>query len=316
MTIRFLSITLDHMRVFIITTKLNFKTAGGSVGDIDLRAKALTEMGHTVTVVSTFSETNTITEPLPYRVKEEFIRPRGLLGIQMGTYRIIKKYELEADVFHVDGQVFLYAAGWYRLFGGRVPILNFFNHGLSAWADETKAYTKPTKPYWLWAKWLKKTLRFLLERSLGVFIANRADAFIFNTPQVEKKFLSSGFDRRKGFVLPDFADTQGLITRESITMGKIVSRQQPVGGIVTMLLAGRMLPEKGFDMAIKAFASLPDKKNYRIIMSGTGPELNNLKRQVSELGLQDFFYFPGWVEREDLLSFFRRRIFLYFQIGG
>ena len=79
-----------------------------------------------------------------------------------------------------------------------------------------------------------------------------------------------------------------------------------------MLLAGRMLPEKGFDMAIKAFASLPDKKNYRIIMSGTGPELNNLKRQVSELGLQDFFYFPGWVEREDLLSFFRQaHIFIF-----
>lgn len=300
------------MRVFIITTKLNFKTAGGSVGDIDLRAKILMDLGHTVTVISTFSETNTDFKSLPYRAIEEFIRPRGLLGIQMGTYRIIKKYELEADVFHLDGQVFLYAAGWYRLVGGRVPILNFFNHGLSAWADETKAYTKPTKPYWRWAKWLKKTLRFLLERSLGVFIANRADAFIFNTPQVERKFLGLGFDGRKGVILPDFADTQGLITRESITMDKIVSRQQPVRGIVTMLLVGRMLPEKGFDMAIEAFASLPNKENYRVIMSGTGPELNNLKRQVSELGLHDFFCFPGWVEREELLNFFRQaQIFIF-----
>ncbi|MDP3710331.1 MAG: glycosyltransferase family 4 protein [bacterium] len=300
------------MRIYFITTKLNFVNAGGSVRDIDLRAKALVEMGHTVTVISAFPESNIITESLPYQVKEEFIRSRGLLGIQIGAHRIIKKYEQKADVFHVDGQVFLYAAGWYRLMGGRVPVLSLFNHWLNAWADETQADVKPVKPYWWWAKWLKKKLRFFLERRLGVFIANRADAFIFDTPQIEKKFISLGFNAHKGFVLPDFVDTQGSLAGESMTMDKIISHQQPRRGIVTILLTGRMLPEKGFDMAIKAFVSLPNKENYRVIMSGTGPELNNLQRQVSELKLQDFFYFPGWVDREELLSFFQQaQIFIF-----
>lgn len=297
------------MRVCIITTKMNFATAGGSVGDIDLRAKILLERGHTVTVVSAFSDFNRVMEPLPYRLKEESIKTTGLLGIQVGTYHLLKKYENDTDIFHIDGQVFLYGAGFYRLTGGKVPVLGFFNHWLTAWADETVATKKSISFFLRCAKALKKRARFLLEQTLGVLLANRLDAFIYNTPQVRERFMRSGF--QDGSVLPDFADTEGMRRREQMTTAKI-SERQCTNGSVTILCAGRMLPEKGFHMVIEALALLKDKEHYKVIMSGTGPEFQKLKELSAALRVEHLVLFPGWVERTELLQFFREaQVFIF-----
>ncbi len=300
---------LSAMRICIITTKYNFKTAGGSVGDIDLRARFLTAQGHTVTVVSAFSKFDSELPEFPYTFKAENIGSARLLPIQVGTYRLLKKYESATDIFHVDGQVFLYGAGFYRLMGGKVPVLGFFNHWLSAWADETvggqplvRGYAKPLRA-------LKKKLRFLLERALGVPLGNRMDVYIYNTPQVREKFVASGF--KDGYVRPDFADTEGMRKREAITPEKVAFRQKAEGKVV-ILCAGRMLPEKGFDMVLRAFVDVPHKERYRIILSGTGPELSALKKLCGELKLESHVEFPGWVERETLFRFFREaHIFIF-----
>lgn len=298
------------MRVCIITTKYNFKTAGGSVGDIDLRARFLTGRGHSVTVVSAFSQFNTPHEKFPYRFEEERILTAGLFGIQRGIYRILKKYEQDTDVFHIDGQVFLYGAGFYRLFGGKVPVLGFFNHWLNAWADESIVETQPVWLLFRWLKEIKRKARFLLELWFGVPLANRLDAFIYNTPQVAAKFVGLGF--RNGAVLPDFADTLGMRTEAGVTAEGIALRQQPKGGVITMLCAGRMLKEKGVDMVVKAFAQLPYKEKYRIILSGAGPAFQEVKELVKEYHLEDYVRLPGWVEREKLLGFFRdAQIFIF-----
>lgn len=298
------------MRVCIITTKYNFKTSGGSVGDIDLRARFLHERGHDVLVVSAFSQWNSPRQTFPYRFNEERIMSAGLLGIQLGIYRILKKYERDADVFHVDGQVFLYGAGCYRLLRGRVPVLGFFNHWLNAWADESAVETEPAPPFLLWFKKLKRTARFYLELWLGVPLANRMDAFIYNTPQVAEKFEGLGF--RKGTVLPDFADTLGMRKRSGTTPERLAVRQQPKGGVVTMLCAGRMLREKGVDLVVKAFAKMPHKERYRIILSGTGPAYEEVRGLVKEYRLEEYVRLPGWVERGTLLDFFRQsQVFIF-----
>ena len=298
------------MRVCIITTKYNFKTSGGSVGDIDLRARFLMERGHTVTVVSAFSQFNSVHGTFPYRFEEERITTAGLLGIQLGIYRILKKYEKNADAFHIDGQVFLYGAGFYRLRGGKVPVLGFFNHWLNAWADESIVETKPARfPRTLLIK-AKRTARFFLELWFGVPLANRMDAFIYNTPQVAAKFMGLGF--RKGIVLPDFADTLGMRRRAWVTEESIAARQQPRDGVVTILCAGRMLREKGVDMVVNAFARMPHKEKYRIILSGTGPMFAEVRGLVTQYHLERYIQLPGWVEREKLIGFFQEsQVFIF-----
>jgi len=63
-----------------------------------------------------------------------------------------------------------------------------------------------------------------------------------------------------------------------------------------LLCVGRLAVEKGFDVAITAFASIADRfPNARLIVAGDGPERSSLERQVAQLGLGDIVTFIGWV---------------------
>jgi glycosyltransferase involved in cell wall biosynthesis len=62
----------------------------------------------------------------------------------------------------------------------------------------------------------------------------------------------------------------------------------------TLLAAGRLVPEKGFDMLIEAFARMDDA-TARLIIVGSGPEEVRLRRQVQQLGLVGRVQLPGAV---------------------
>lgn len=293
------------MRIALLTSKLNFPTAGGSVIDLHLKAQGLLELGHEVTVITAFSSFNNINQLLTYKVKEESISAPGLLGIQAGAYKIIKKYAKDFDVFYIDGHIFLYAGGWYRLSGGQTPIVGFFNIRLNCWADmqDNIAVTGLRK--------FKKWLRLLIERRLGVPIANRLDAFIFNTPQVAALYHNFGFDKKKTTVIEDFIDTKGIAVQQGITGEKIAAKQS-AAGIIYIFCTGRMIKEKGFDLVVSAFAKIADKERYRVIMSGDGQDKVRLRKLVYDFGFEKYFEFPGWVAKEKLAQFFNQaHIFIF-----
>lgn len=294
------------MRIILLTSKLNFVTAGGSVMELHLKAKGLHELGHDVAVVTAFSRANIIPEPLPYRYKEEAVMSRGLLGIQYHAWRIFRKYAADADVFYLDGQIFIYGAGLYRLFGGTVPVTSFFNTRLNCWAD-TSGNTASLSVL----KRIKKKIRYHLEHWLGVPIANASDAFVFNTPMVEKLYLDWGFDGRKSTVIEDFADMRGIATAHRITRERIVLHQKNQK-VLTLFATGRMIKEKGFDIVLRAFARLKDKESYRLVMSGDGPDKERLEALAKELGIAPFVTFPGWVNKGQLSHLFEgAHIFIF-----
>jgi len=286
------------MRIILITSKLNFETAGGSVMDLHLKAKGLKDLGHDVVVVTAFSNANIINQELPYAVKEEYINSVGLLGIQYGVYHIIKKYEAHADVFYIDGHIFLYGAGLYRLFGGKVPIVAFFNVRLNCWADMQDNIVASG------LKKLKKKFRVFLEHRIGVPIANKLDAFIFNTPHVAKLYHDFGFHKKKTSIIEDFVNTEDIIKQNNIN-------DQSTATII-IFCTGRMIKEKGFDLVIDAFLKLNHKENCRVIMSGSGPDEARLRKLVKDLGFEQYFEFPGWVDKDKLSNFFRNAdIFIF-----
>jgi len=68
-----------------------------------------------------------------------------------------------------------------------------------------------------------------------------------------------------------------------------------------ILCLGRLVPEKGFDLALAAFATIRDRfPGLHLIIAGDGPERVRLEQQVVELGLNGVVEFKGWVAPESV----------------
>ncbi len=66
----------------------------------------------------------------------------------------------------------------------------------------------------------------------------------------------------------------------------------------TLLSLGRVVREKGFDLAIRALALLPPAT--RLMLAGDGPALPALQTLAAELGVADRVDFRGWVHPDDV----------------
>jgi len=75
-------------------------------------------------------------------------------------------------------------------------------------------------------------------------------------------------------------------------------RRSPAAGRESIVLAiGRLGPEKGFDVLIRAFASLGDAgRCWRLLILGQGPERERLERLAEDLGIGDRVQMPGVVD--------------------
>jgi len=68
-----------------------------------------------------------------------------------------------------------------------------------------------------------------------------------------------------------------------------------------LLCFGRIIPEKGFDLAIRSLPSVRQRHpGTRLIIGGDGVERVNLERLVGELGLNEAVHFSGWIQPADL----------------
>jgi glycogen synthase len=63
-----------------------------------------------------------------------------------------------------------------------------------------------------------------------------------------------------------------------------------------ILMIGHLIPSKGFDLGIKAFAKITgDKSDVKLIIAGDGIEKEQLTKMVSNLGISNKVDFLGWV---------------------
>jgi glycogen(starch) synthase len=66
-----------------------------------------------------------------------------------------------------------------------------------------------------------------------------------------------------------------------------------------LLCLGRLIPEKGFDLALTAFVTLACQfPDARLVIAGDGPMRHPLEEQARELGLAERVQFTGWVAAE------------------
>jgi glycosyltransferase involved in cell wall biosynthesis len=66
-----------------------------------------------------------------------------------------------------------------------------------------------------------------------------------------------------------------------------------------LVCLGRVVRDKGFDVALEAFAELvPRFPEARLVVAGDGPARHELETQAQALGVADTVEFPGWVAPE------------------
>lgn len=74
-----------------------------------------------------------------------------------------------------------------------------------------------------------------------------------------------------------------------------------------LLCVGRVVTEKGFDLAIDAFAALRHSSPAsRLIVAGDGPERASLEARAGDHGLRDRVEFLGWVSPQDVPALINR----------
>lgn len=75
---------------------------------------------------------------------------------------------------------------------------------------------------------------------------------------------------------------------------------------INLLFAGRLVPYKCADLVIDAIAQLEASVRQRVKLTivGDGSERENLERQVRSLDLNTQVHFAGWVNQEDIFSYY------------
>lgn len=284
------------MRLTFIAFKYNFESGGGASFELDAKIRSLLKFGHTAQVVTLFSTQNNFPANLPYKVIQNHTHGTRLITIQKQVVKVLREYQNETDVFLVDGQ-FGYGSGYYRWRGGQAPVLVHFNRELSSFPASTRKFL--SAPSFLF----KQKVRFLLERVLLFPILNKNNLFTFTSPVLQNLYVSYGLNSAKTLVMPDFFNSANFLNQ--INKTQVLNLQAKQKTQFTILSGGRLVPEKGLDVVIRAFAKLKNLANYKLIITGDGSELNSLKKLAGELNISKQITFTGWVSKQDNYNLFK-----------
>jgi glycosyltransferase involved in cell wall biosynthesis len=78
-----------------------------------------------------------------------------------------------------------------------------------------------------------------------------------------------------------------------------------------ILSVGRLVYQKGLDLAVHALSGLQDL-NWEWNIIGDGPEMNALQSLVESMGIRDRITFLGWQSREELIQCYKQsNLFLF-----
>ncbi len=123
--------------------------------------------------------------------------------------------------------------------------------------------------------------------------------------------------RRADLVLPMGTSTHQIAVQASVPEERILELPHPVpwfgthvpavneDGAPRVACAGRLVPDKGFDILIAAFAGLAeDFPDVLLDVAGDGPQRSSLEALATSLGIADRVRFRGWLGPQEMPRFF------------
>ncbi|MFL5781476.1 MAG: glycosyltransferase family 4 protein [Thermoleophilaceae bacterium] len=136
------------------------------------------------------------------------------------------------------------------------------------------------------------------------WMANRADQVITCSAYMRGHVADVyGLDEERVAVIPNGIDPTDLVPVADLDTLRLEFAQPDERLVV---LAGRLVYEKGFQLALEALPGLIERVgNVRFIVAGSGTHEQELRSQAAELGLDEHGVFLGWIGDDVLHSLYR-----------
>ena len=122
-------------------------------------------------------------------------------------------------------------------------------------------------------------LRWIVYRRLSALVVLTED---------DKEYFPKAI-RKKTTVIPTCALTD-------LSLDQNNSRQGPILRKKTIAAMGRFVPEKRFDLLLRAFAQVVPGRDCYLALYGDGPLRNDLEQLAADYGLSDRLDMPGFVK--------------------
>jgi glycogen synthase len=140
--------------------------------------------------------------------------------------------------------------------------------------------------------------------SVERWMAHRADRVIVCSHYMRGHVADIfDIDERRVTVIPNGVDPKDLRPMEDLQTlrGKFAAPREKL-----VLLVGRLVYEKGFQLALDAMPGLIERVgNVRFLVAGSGTHEAELKAQAERLGLSEHGTFLGWIGDDVLHSLYR-----------
>jgi glycogen(starch) synthase len=136
------------------------------------------------------------------------------------------------------------------------------------------------------------------------WMANRADRLITCSAYMREHVSDIyGLDERRVSVIPNGIDPTDLVPVDDLDAlrARFAEPHQKL-----VLLVGRLVYEKGFQIALEALPPLIERVgDVRFLVAGSGTAEQELRDQATALGLDDHGTFLGWIGDDVLHSLYR-----------
>lgn len=107
---------------------------------------------------------------------------------------------------------------------------------------------------------------------------------------IARRLAAMGVPTQRQRVIPNPLDIDGIRARQNVTPAA-----PPLPGCRYILGVGRLVPDKGFDRLIDAYARIV-RPGLDLLILGDGPERPALEQQIRRLGLERQVSLPGAVD--------------------
>lgn len=161
-----------------------------------------------------------------------------------------------------------------KLFRIDTPLVITFNNSLKEKADDMG---------------IKGTVSLFANRHL----ANYADKIVSVSKVLSEEISRMGFPREKAITIYNGLAINEMLekTKEPIEeeYKRFFKKAVPV-----IISVGRLTRQKNYSSLIEAFSMLRQRHNARLVLVGSGDEIDILKNQCRTLGISDDVLFTGW----------------------
>ncbi len=289
---------MSPFRLLMLTLYFEPDTAVNAV-ILSALARELARRGHEVTVVTSFPHYHRASLPPDYRGKF-WTRGRedGVLVQRAWVHataaddkrgRVVNY--LSFDV--MGGLSALAAPGRYDVVMSSSPPLTLGVTGYLARLLKGRSFVYNIQDLWpgslLASGFLKPGLVSRTLELMERFVYNRANRLTVLADEVRDGLIARGVPARKITVIPNFADTEGIVP---LARRNGFRERIGLGDEFVVMYAGALAYRFGLDGLLEAAARMDGDNGVRFVVVGEGPLERSLHEQAASAGLRNVLFVP------------------------